>query len=388
MTALPDFRLETFFSRWEFTARYHLCASDMQSVSLSELLALATPQDREAWDRLHLGYTETFGAPALRETIASTYEHAQAADVLCFAGAEEGVYAAMHALLAADDHAVVVTPNYQSLETVPLSICAVTGVPLDPANGWDLDIAGVEQALRPNTRVVSINFPHNPTGKVIPRATFDGLVALCRERGIWLFSDEVYRLLEREPERRLPQAVDVYERGLSLGVLSKSYGLPGLRIGWIACRDRKLLTRMERIKHYLSICNSAPSEMLALIALRARETILARNRGIVARNLELLDAFMADHSDLFEWTTPDGGCIGYPRYLGRDGVEAFTERLVEQAGVLLLPARIYRSELCETPRDRFRIGFGRNNLAEGLEALRRFLAPAQGQRPGRGPTRA
>ena len=373
MSNLPDFRLETFFSEWEFKARYHLCASDMQSLSLSELLEFATPARREAWDRLHLGYTETWGSPLLRETIATTYDRAQADDVLCFAGAGEGIYIAMHALLTRDDHAVVVTPNYQSLETVALSLCSVTGVGLDPEDHWNLDLDAVERALEPNTRVISINFPHNPTGKVLPRATLDELVALCRERGIYLFSDEVYRLLERDSSLRLPQAVDHYERGISLGVMSKSYGLAGLRIGWIACRDRDLLVRMERIKHYLSICNSAPSELLATIALEGREKILARNRAIVTENLTALGRFMADYRDLFDWYEPDGGCIGFPRYKGADGVEAFTGRLVEEAGVLLLPASVYRSELGDTPRDRFRIGFGRDNMAEALSAFRSFL---------------
>ena len=381
VASLPDFRLETYFSEWEFRARFHLCASDMQSMSLEELLSLVEPSEREAWDRLHLGYTETFGAPRLREAIAATYERVQPEDVLCFAGAEEGVYAAMHVLLGRDDHAIVVTPNYQSLETVPMALCEVSGVALDPEDGWSLDLDVLKDALRPNTRVVSINFPHNPTGKVIPRTLYDKLIALCRERGIYVFSDEVYRLLERDPANRLRQAVDAYECGLSLGVMSKSYGLPGLRIGWIACRDRTLLSRMERIKHYLSICNSAPSEMLAIFALKAREKILARNRAIVADNLERLSVFMADYSDLFEWYVPDGGCIVYPRYKGADGVEEFTRRLVEEAGVLLLPASIYRSELGDTPGDRFRIGYGRSNMAEALVAFRRFLDGRSSSRP-------
>ena len=373
MSFLPDFRLETYFSKWEFTARYHLCASDMQSMSLAELLALGTPEQREAWEILHLGYTETFGSQQLLEAIAATYENVEPSEILCFAGAEEGIYSAMHALLSADDHAVVMTPNYQSLESVALARCAVTGVTLDPERDWALDLDMLAAALRPNTRLVSVNFPHNPSGKVLPRESFDELVALCRERGIHLFSDEVYRLLERDPAARLPQAADVYERALSLGVMSKSYGLPGLRIGWIACKDTALLSRMERIKHYLSICNSAPSEALAVVALRARDRILSRNRAICTVNLELLNGFMADHRDRFDWYTPDGGCIGYPRYNGSEGVEAFTRRLVEETGVLLLPASIYRSELGETPTDRFRIGFGRTNMPAGLDALGGFL---------------
>lgn len=373
MTALPDFRLETYFSRWEFAARYHLTASDAESLRVDELLALAEPADRDAFSSLHLGYTQTYGAPALREAIAALYDTRGADDILCFAGAEEGIYIAMRVLLGSDDHAIVITPNYQSAETVPLAICEVTGVALDPDDGWSLDIDRVAAAIRPNTRVISINFPHNPTGKILERDRYDALVALCRHHGIWLFSDEVYRPLGPPGTEHLPQAADLYERGISLGVMSKAYGLPGLRIGWIACADRALLQKMERYKHYLSICNAGPSEQLALIALKARATILERNRRIVGENLTVLDAFFARWPEHFAWYRPDGGCVAYPRYLGPGSVEAFAADLVEQAGVLLLPAEHYRSELAPTPADRFRIGFGRADCAEAVDALDNYL---------------
>jgi aspartate/methionine/tyrosine aminotransferase len=124
VTALPDFRLEDHFAQWEFAARYHLTASDAQSLALSELLALAAPADRAAYENVWLGYTETRGAADLREVIASTYERRTAGDVLCFAGAEEGIYTAMRVLLSPEDHVIVVTPNYQAVETLPLAICA------------------------------------------------------------------------------------------------------------------------------------------------------------------------------------------------------------------------------------------------------------------------
>jgi aspartate/methionine/tyrosine aminotransferase len=373
MRELRPFALEVFFSKWEFTARHHLCASDMQSMTLTELLGMADAGDRAAWDALYLRYTETWGSPGLRETIAGTYDGVTSSEVLTFVGAQEGIFAAMHALLGPDDHAITVIPNYQSVESVPLSICETTGIALDAARSWELDLGAVRDAIRPNTRVICINFPHNPTGKVISRAALEELIAICRERGIYLFSDEVYRLIERRPEMTLPQVADVYERGISLGVMSKAYGLPGIRVGWVACRDAGVLGRMERVKHYTSICGAAPSELLAQIALKARHRILARNRGLIAKNLALVQAFFAEHSSLFEWYLPDGGCIGFPRYLGRDGVEAFARHLVEQSGVLLLPASVYRSDLGATPADRFRIGFGRDNMEAGLAAIRGHL---------------
>ncbi|MEM6796564.1 MAG: pyridoxal phosphate-dependent aminotransferase [Acidobacteriota bacterium] len=379
---MRDFALETFFSEWEFLARHHMTASDIESFSLPELLAMASNADREAFENQWLGYTQTYGAPELRREIAGTFEALEAEDILCFAGAEEGLYAAMRVLLRPEDHAVVVVPNYQAAETLPLEICEVSGVALDPERGWALDPLEVERQLRPNTRLVSINFPNNPTGAIPTLEVFDALVSLCRRRGLYLMSDEVYRQVERDPARRLPQAADVYERGLSLNVLSKAYGLPGLRVGWIGCRDRDLLEKLERYKHYLSICNSAPSERLALIALRARERILERNRALLAENRDLLKGFMDGYPHLFGFEPPDGGCVAFPRYLGPGSADDFCHRLLQEAGVLLLPPRLYRSELLETPQDRFRIGFGRRGLGEGLEALRGHLE-ARGLAAGR-----
>ena len=370
---IRDFELERYFSTWEFTAKYHLTASDIESMSINELLALASDQDREKFYNQWLGYTETFGHPELLDEIAGTYETINPGDLLCFAGAEEGIYTAMRVLLNKNDHAIVTVPNYQAAETVPSSICSVTGVALDENDNWSLDIDRVAQEIRPHTKMVSINFPNNPTGAVLDHDRFRALINLCRKHGLYLFSDEVYRLVEGDPSSRLPQAADMYERALSLNVMSKAYGLPGLRIGWIASKDKELLSKMERYKHYLTICNAAPSERLAIIALRAKETILERNRGLLRDNLMLLEKFFAEFSGLFEWYRPEGGCVAFPKFLGRGSTDQFCENLVAKAGVLLLPPRIFYSELLDTPGNRFRIGYGRRNMVEGLDAFRNYL---------------
>jgi aspartate/methionine/tyrosine aminotransferase len=256
---------------------------------------------------------------------------------------------------------------------VPAAICATSAVPLEEAEGWTLDIDKVAAAIRPNTRTLYVNFPHNPTGKILERERFDALVELCRRNGIWLLSDEVYRLIEREESLRLPQAADVYERGISLNVMSKAYGLPGLRIGWIGCPDRGLLGRIGRTKHYLSICNSAPSERLALIALDHADQVLGRTRALAREGLAKVQAFLAEFPHLFESYTPDGGVVIYPRYLGTDGAEAFVKAMVEEAGVVLLPPSVYASALGPTPEERFRIGYGRAGIEAGLAAMRRQI---------------
>jgi aspartate/methionine/tyrosine aminotransferase len=370
---MRDFALEVYFSRWEFTARYNMTGSDAENIRASDLLAMATPAEREAYDHVSLGYTETFGAPALREAIARTYDTVRPEHLLTFAGAEEAIYVAMQVMLEDDDHAIVITPNYQAAETIPLAICEVTGVPLDIDRGWDLDVGLIEKAIRPNTKLISINFPNNPTGKIIPRKSLDAIIELCRARGIWLFSDEVYRLIERDPAIRLPQAVDLYERAISLNVMSKAYGMPGLRIGWLACKDRDMLVRFERYKHYLSICNSAPSEVLARIALNHRDRILERNRSIVRANIAAYDGFFREFAHLFDWQEPDGGCVGFIRYKGPEGAETFCKRAVEESGVLFLPSSIYRSELGPVPESCLRVGFGRSHVPEGLTALRNWM---------------
>jgi aspartate/methionine/tyrosine aminotransferase len=374
MAQLPEFRLESYFARWEFTARYHLTASDAQTTSLARLLALADETDRAAWEGLTLGYTPTRGSAALRAAAASTYDVVQAEDILAFAGPGEGITSVLRALLGPDDHAVVVVPNYQSAEAVPQTLCAVTGVALAPEDGWDLDPDAVAAALRPNTRLIAVNFPNNPTGAVASPGRWQALVELARRRGIYLFSDEIYRGVELDPAATLPQAADLYERGISLNGVSKAYGLPGLRIGWLACRDHAVLDRAEQVKHYGSICNSAPSEVLATIALKARATLLEGTRALIAANLPHFAEFFGRHRDLFDWAPPQGGCVCYPRYLGADGVEEFCRAAVEESGVLLLPASVYLSPLAALPADRFRVGVGRVNAPECLAALDDFLA--------------
>ena len=375
MIAFParDLELATYLSSRHDRTEHHLSASECETMAVADLVALADDQDRARWETLGLGYTEPAGACWLREAIAGGYRSLSADQIMCFAGAQEALYAVLHALLSPGDHSVVVLPSYQSMETLPLAIGAVSAVALDEHDGWSLDVAAVAAAIRPNTRIVAISFPNNPTGKLLERERFDALVALCRQHGIWLLSDEVYRLTERDPARRLPAAADSYERGVSLGAMSKAYGLPGLRIGWVACHDTGLVERLATMRQYLSTCSAGPSEVLAAIALRAAPTIIGRNRRIVEANLAMLLPFLARHADLFDCREPEGGMVCYPRYRGAEGVGAFVDRMAA-SGVLLLPAPVFRSELMALPTDRFRIGFGRRSFASGLAAMEDALA--------------
>jgi aspartate/methionine/tyrosine aminotransferase len=283
----------------------------------------------------------------------------------------------MEDLIGPGDHAIVTVPNYQSMESVAIATGAdVTPAVLDATNGWAFDLEDLRRQLRPTTRLIAVNFPNNPTGATPDEATFRALVELCDERGIRLFSDEVYRGLEVEGSRpALPQAADISPTALSLNVMSKAYGLSGLRIGWLASQDRDLLARLEKRKHFTSICNAGPSEHLATIVLRNAEKVKARNRAIVSENLPLFRAFFAERwSDLFEWEQPQGGCVSYPRYLGPEGAEVFCRTLLLEAGVCVLPPSIYQSALAEMPADRFRMGIGHSVSGAALEVFDDYLA--------------
>lgn len=374
---LPDFRLETWFSRWEFAAAHSFTASDAQTMSLNELLAMAG-RSIEDLGALDLGYRPTFGTSELRSAVASLYDNVESDDVLAFSGAQEALFWVLAELLRDGGHAVVTVPNYQSMEAIPLaSSASVSGLPLWEGNGpdlrWTLDLDRLVGLLRPDTRVVAVNFPNNPTGFVPARDTFVALAELCHERGIVLVSDEVYRGIETDPRMTLPHAADLSPSAVSINVLSKSYGLPGLRIGWVATLDRALLGRLEKCKHYTSICNPGLTEHLATIAIGLGDRIHARNRAIVAENIVTVREFFAEFPDLFAFESPIGGCVAFPRYLGADGPDAFATRAIEEAGVLTLPSSIYSSSLGDVPTDRIRIGFGRTSTPETIDVLRRHL---------------
>lgn len=363
------FKLEEYLAQYEFSAKYLLCCSDAETFAMSEIIDMATPADKKGWDELRLGYTEPYGHPLLREKIADCYPGLSDENILCFAGAEEGIFCALTVLVQPGDHAIVLTPCYQSLlETARSKGADVTEIPLKEENQWRIDLDAISHSIRPQTRCIIINFPHNPTGQVIEEDDLIGLIQLCESKGIWLFSDEVYRLLGRPDKPWAPPAACLYDKAMSLGVMSKAYGMAGLRVGWIACRDKAMIHQMKQMKDYLSICNSAPSEIMAIFALNNQETILRRNNEIVADNLSHLDQFFLEYSHLFEWIRPQGGCVGFVKYKGRGSIDVFCQNLVTQQNVLLIPASIY-----DYQSPYFRIGFGRKNMPECLEQFKTFL---------------
>ncbi len=369
---IREFGLERYFAEHEFKVRHVLSASDCESLPMSELLEMASPEAAALWRELRLGYTESQGHPRLRDAIAGLYERVTPGGVVV-AAPEEAIFVAMHALLEPGDHAVVVTPAYQSLHEVARSIgCDVTPWPLAVEAGeWRLDVGALECSVGPRTRMVVINFPHNPTGFQPASTDLDAIVALAAARGAWLFSDEMYRLLEHDPSDRLHPVADLYERGISLSGMSKAFGLPGVRIGWLATRAPELPARLLALKDYTTICNSAPSELLAIVALEARERILARNRAIVRANAAEAGRFFAAHTDRLEWLPPRAGPVAFPRWRGEGTADALCRGVLDGKGAMLVPGSLFGAPA------HVRVGLGRCDLPQGLELLGEYLASAR-----------
>jgi aspartate/methionine/tyrosine aminotransferase len=365
---IEDFALERFFARWEFGVRHQLSASDIEPFTLPELLALSDPDATARWQSLSLGYTESAGLPALREEIARLYDRIEPGQVLVLAGAQEGILLTMLATLSPGEHAIVVTPAYQSLHAAARAAGAsVTMVPLLAENDWQLDTDDVARAVTRHTRLIAVNFPHNPTGSHVGRDAQRRLIEIADSARAVLFSDEVYRGLEYSSDDMLPAAADLADSAISLGVMSKSFALAGLRIGWLATRNEHLLQRVARLKDYTTICSSAPSEILALIALRARGHVLERSRAIVAANLEHARAFFAARGDRLEWTPPRAGSVALPRFIGRSADDVSRD-LAEHESVLLVPGSVFGMD-----SSFFRLGLGRRDLPIALEKFGKLI---------------
>ena len=364
----PPFEIERFFMRHEFSAPYGISSSDCEPLTMDEILALASPQRRGQFENMWLGYTESLGHPELRAAIAGLHEGIDAEQVLEVVP-EEGIFVAMSGLLNAGDHVVAIHPAFQSLyELARSSGCEVTFWRVrDCDEGWTIDIDELERLIRPDTKMLVVNFPHNPSGLLPSRAEFERIVELARRHNLILYSDEIYRFAEYDPTSRLPSACELYEKSLVLGGLSKCFGLPGLRVGWLITRDAELMGACQEVKSYTTICGSAPSEILALIALENAEALIARCLDIVQGNIAVTRSLFERHSDRFRMHFPRAGTVGLAELNGGADVSDFAEAAVEQAGVMVLPAGVMQFE-----GNYFRIGFGRRDLPHALEVFEAF----------------
>jgi len=365
---IQPFKLERYFAKYEFSAPYLLSCSDCEALSLNEILLMADENSLELWNDLKLGYTESQGHPVLREEVSKLYQTIQPEEVLVITP-EEGIFIAMNNLLEKGDHVVTTFPGYQSLYEIANSLgCEVSKWIPKEQNGWIFDINDLRNLIKDNTKLIVINFPHNPTGAILQENELKEIIDLARQKNITVFSDEMYRFLEHDQASRTSSACDLYGNAVSLYGMSKSFALAGLRIGWLTTKNSDLFNKFAIYKDYTTICSSAPSEILAIIALRAKDKILKRNLDLIDSNLKILDKFFADHAKLFNWYKPKAGPIGFPKLKLDIDVANFCLDLVEKKGVMLLPSKVYDFE-----SNNFRIGFARKNMPEVLAKFKEYL---------------
>ncbi len=365
---IKPFKLERYFALHEFSAPFLMSCSDCEALTTEEVLGMADEKMQAMWKDLKLSYTDSKGHPMLRQEIAGLYETVGEEEILVTVP-EEGIYIAMRTLLEAGDHVIVSYPAYQSLYEIAGTIgCQISYWKPEAGERWSFDIRELKKLIQDKTKLIVINFPHNPTGATLSKDEIEAIVSMAKEVGAYVFSDEMYRLLEYEEGYRLPAIADLYVKGISLSGMSKTFALPGLRVGWLATRDREVMKKFQVYKDYTTICGSGPSEILAIIALRAKDLIIKRNLGIIENNLRTIEGFLEKHKKLFSWQPPIAGPIGFGKYLGDEGVDSLCQQLIDEKGIMLLGAHHF-----DYQGNYFRLGFARKNLPEILDVLDQWL---------------
>lgn len=314
-----------------------------------------------------LCYGDHKGSVDLRDTVAGLGKGLGAEDVLITAGASAALFIIATSLLDADQHLVVVRPNYATNIETPRAIgCGITFIDLDFESGFRLDLAKVEAAIRPNTKYVSVTYPHNPSGVMIGEAELRALVALVERKGCLLLFDETYREMTFGP--LLPVAASLSPRVISVSSLSKTYGIPGIRIGWLICKDPALMQTFLAAKEQIGISGSMIDEYVGYVALSQRQDWLGPNNDLIRQGFEIVRDWIA-RDEFMEWVAPEGGCVCLPRIRPdvKIDLQAFYQRLYSVHGTYVGAGRWF-----EMPDNYFRIGFGwptLTQLSEGLEGI-------------------
>ncbi|MEC9094312.1 MAG: pyridoxal phosphate-dependent aminotransferase [Planctomycetota bacterium] len=374
---IEPFLTEQFFAQYEFSSPHLLASSDCETLSIGALLEMSG-SNLEELAEVTLGYTESQGNFQLRSQIAEMYTRIHADDVIVLTSPVEGIYITMQSLLEPDDEVIALRPAYDALNNVARHLCRQV-VPWDLVaedGRWSLNLDQLEAHIGPQTRMIVINFPHNPTGMTPSTEEFKRLVTLARKHQVWLFCDEIYRGLEFQTP--IASAADAYENSIVLGGLSKTYGLPGLRAGWLIVRNQELRGALINWKHYTTICPAAPTEFLARKALDVRQQLADRSKSIIAHNLDRCHEFFSRFADVFTWRPPQAGSVAFVELnltkLGFDSATDYCHHLARDHGIVLLPGG------CLGAEDRFmRIGLGRKAFDDSLKAYEAVVTASVSQ---------
>lgn len=369
---VTSFALERFYVDYEFTVGTNISASCGAETTTADILAMAGDEARKRYLSLGLDYRENKGDENLRELIAAEYDRLSTSDIQVTSGGSEGIYLLMHTQLNPGDRIIVETPIYQSLFQVAEDLGAeVARLPLAPEEGFVPDPNRLETLLKEKkTTMVIINHPHSPTGSVLTKTLLEDLGGLAERYGALLVSDEVYWGVFYDSADRVPHAADLFENAVTIGDMTKPYGLGGLRIGWLASRRQDILDAASTMKDYTTMCASAPSEYLSILALEHRDEIIKRNMIIARENISRFNDLVAKSEGKLSWTPPRGGYTGFVKLEvpGRN-VREFCIELIEKKDVLLLPGDVFGDP------ERFRVGVGTplDAFRRGTDALAEFL---------------
>jgi len=364
---IENFKLERYFAQYEFKTKYLLSSSDCDGYSLSYILAQASTEELKLWNSLTLGYTESNGNILLRESISSLYQTMNPQNIMVSSPGEAN-FILMNILLESTDHVICMSPSYQSLYQITKSIGCELSYWTPNKENWHYDPNHLKNLIKDNTKLIIINFPHNPTGAFPTKADLSKIVEIARSKNIYLFSDEIYHLLLLGNTKELPCVCDMYEKGISLWGMAKSFGLAGLRIGWLASQNIELLNRIVAYKDYLTICNSAPSEILSLIALNHKEKFVTPNLIKIQKNIDLFIQFQKEHPNFIDFIRPKAGSTCFAKLNIQEPALEFCQKLVNNTGIMIVP-----SEMFEYGSDHIRVGFGRNNIPEILKVLSKYI---------------
>lgn len=364
---INDFQLERYFGKHEFTAKYLLSSSDCDGYEMQYVLDVASKNELKLWEGLTLGYTESEGHALLREAILQYYKIKTIENVVVASPGELN-FIAMNVLLQPTDHVISISPSYQSLYEVVNSLgCELSYWKPNPAH-WKFEVNDLKALIKENTKLIIINFPHNPTGGYLTKSELMELVELARQHDIYIFSDEMYHKLIIDAKEELPPISDLYEKGISLWGTSKTFGLAGLRIGWLVSQDLGFIKKVIAFKDYLSICNNAPGEILTIIGLNHIDHFLQPNLQKIKKNISLFEKFVNEHKLIDSFIRPQAGSTSFVKLNINESALTFSNNLVEATGIMTVPAEMFRHE-----EKYIRIGFGRNNFNETLEKLSEFL---------------
>lgn len=315
-----------------------------------------------------LAYGDHRGLPGLREQIVAGVDGLGPEHVLCTPGAAAALFFTATSLLSPQDHALIEQPNYATnLETPQVVGADVERVHLTLDGGFALDVDRLAEAMRPSTTFVSVTTPHNPSGSTLAAEQLEFLVELVERHGCWLLVDETYRDMTHGGP--LPMAASLSDRAISVGSMSKTYGLPGLRVGWVVTRHPELAETLLAAKEQVVICGSTLDEAAALSVLERRDELLPGILADIGQRLGTVSSWMADQRDWLEWVEPTGGVVCFPRLRAEviGDVDEFHRRLREEHGTFVGDGRWFDED-----RRHFRLGFGwptHDELADGLEAL-------------------